>query len=319
MSHVALGIAVAGPRGPDDWALCLGLVERAEALGLHSVWVPEGHFQAGGTPAPLGLLAGFAARTKRLRLATTSILLPIRPPLRLAAEVASLDALSGGRVLLGLGRGFRTTLFQAFGVDPRAKRDRFDAALERLRRAWAGEAIPISEAPGAASFRLRVRPLQRPHPPLVVAAFGRKGLLQAARHSLPYLASPMEPLDVLVENYAHWRAHLRGTLDPRGPRVPVMRTVHVARSDAEAARVRTALRAAQRPLHRAGPKALARSVQAPLAERVLVGTASEVAEDLARYREQLDLDLLIARLGVPGGDAKEQHAALERLAELVLG
>jgi len=315
----ALGIALGSPREPEEWAASLALVERADALGLHSVWVPEGHFQPGGTPAPLGVLAGFATRTRQLRLATTSILLPIHPPLRLAAEVASLDTLSGGRVLLGLGRGFRAPLFEAFGVDPRAKRDRFDASLALLRRAWAGEALPLGESPDAARVTLGVRPVQQPHPPLVVAAFGKKGLAQAARHGLPYLASPMEPLDVLVENYARWHENLAGELDPRAPHVPVMRTVHVARDDGEAGRVRSALQAALRPLRVAAPQALARAAQAPLHERVLVGTRGEVADGLARYQEMLGLDLLIARVGAPGSAPTEQHAALERLAELVLG
>jgi len=205
-----------------------GLAERADALDLHSLWLPESHFQRGATPAPLVVLGALAARTRRLRLATTSLLLPLHHPLRIAAETATLDVLSGGRLLLGLGRGFRAPVFDGFEVQATTKRDRFDEALDAVLAAWSGEEVSLLgvhfAAREGAFVRLGLRPVQRPHPPLVVAAFGRKGLLQAASRGLPYLASPLETLATLEENYAIWREHraeAAGTATPaahHGPR-----------------------------------------------------------------------------------------------------
>lgn len=312
----ALGLALTGGRDTASWARALSLAVRADDLGLHSVWLPEGHLQVGATPSPVTALCAFAARTRRVRLATTSLLLPLHHPLRVAAETATLDALSGGRALLGLGRGFRPDVFRAFGVEATTKRDRFDAALDALLAAWAGEALPAEG--GGPPVHLGLRPLQRPAPPLVVAAFGPKGLLQAARRGLPYLASPLEGLEVLAENYAAWRDACAGPVDPRAPRVPVMRTVFVAADDGAARRVREALEgeAARRVGPRA-PKALRRALAGPLADRALVGTASEVADGVARYRERLGLDLLVARTEVPGAAPAERDASLERLAVLL--
>jgi alkanesulfonate monooxygenase SsuD/methylene tetrahydromethanopterin reductase-like flavin-dependent oxidoreductase (luciferase family) len=300
---LALGLALGGLRGEGDGARALARVERAEALGLHSVWLPEGHFAPGAMPSPLVALAAFAARTRRLRLGTTSLLLPLRPPLQVAEEVATLDRLSGGRVWLGLGRGFRAPLFEAFGVPAAEKRDRFDAALDAILDAWRS---------GAA------RPLQRPHPPLLVAAFGRKGLLQAARRGLPYLASPLESLDALADNFAFHRAHLPAGVAADELPVAAIRAVHVARDDAEAARVREALAAEARLAARVLPEALALAGARPAEERVLVGTAGAIVDALGRYRERLGLDLLIARGGVPAASDAELDAALERLAGEVL-
>jgi alkanesulfonate monooxygenase SsuD/methylene tetrahydromethanopterin reductase-like flavin-dependent oxidoreductase (luciferase family) len=298
----------------------LALAERADTLGLHSLWLPESHFQRGATPAPLVALGAVAARTRRLRLATTSLLLPLHHPLRVAAETATLDALSGGRLLLGLGRGFRAPVFDGFEVDAATKRDRFDEALDALLAAWSGEPVALAgahfPARGGARVRVGLRPLQRPHPPLVVAAFGRKGLLQAARRGLPYLASPLETLATLEENYALWREHA-ARADGAGPRQPVMRTLFVARDDAEARAVRGALAQEARGLAAATPRALASRAAGPLAERVLVGTAGEVRDGSARYRERLGMDLLIARIEVPGVPPAARDASLERLAELV--
>jgi alkanesulfonate monooxygenase SsuD/methylene tetrahydromethanopterin reductase-like flavin-dependent oxidoreductase (luciferase family) len=315
-----LGLALGGAGRPEAHAERRAFVDRAEALGLHSVWLPEHHFAPGAVPSPLVVLAAFAARTRRLRLATTSLLVSIHHPLRVAEEVSVLDALSRGRVWLGVGRGFRTPLFAGFGVEARAKRDRFDEALDALIAAWSGEPLVLDGRhfdTGGREVRAALRPVQRPHPPLLVAAFGRKGLRQAARRGLPYLASPLEPLDLLVENHAFHREELARPLAGDGAKAPVMRTVHVAGDDLEAARVHAGLEAeaSRRPPGRL-PPALARAAAGGVDDRAIVGTRERVADRIALYRERVGMDLLVARTAVPGADAAAQAASLERLAEL---
>ncbi len=321
MRPLAIGIALSAAATPEGWERTLERVEVADRLGLHSAWLPEHHFHPTATPSPLLALAAFAMRSQRLRLATTSLLLPVQHPLHVAAQVALLDQLSQGRLLLGLGRGFRPSLFEVFGVQARSKRDRFDEALDALRAAWSGAPVhldgPHYGVPEVGAFRLGLRPLQQPHPPLVVAAFGPKGLAQAARHGLPYLASPLEGLPLLEENYARWRAALDRPLDPRAPAVPVMRIVFVARDDRSAARVRAALaREARPPVGGPTPKALARAAAGTLDDRVIVGTRHAVADRVALYRERIGLDLLVVRSEVPGASEAERRSSLEALAEL---
>ena len=82
----------------------------AENWGYESFWLPENHFTGDGAiPEPLMLLAGAAASTTKIRLATTSFLLTLRHPLQAAEQVAVLDQLSNGRVILGVGRGYAGT------------------------------------------------------------------------------------------------------------------------------------------------------------------------------------------------------------------
>ncbi len=313
------GVSLAAPAEPAGWRRVFALAERADALGLHSVWLPENHFTRAATPSPLVALGALAARTRRLRLATTSLLLPLHHPLRVAAETATVDALSGGRLWLGLGRGFREPVFAGFEVESATKRDRFDEALDVLLAAWSGEEVALAgvhfSAREGARVRLGLRPCQRPHPPLVVAAFGPKGLRQAARRGLAYLASPLETLAALEENYALWRETAAGATAP-GPQAPVMRTLFVARDDAEANAVREALAAEARSLATGVSPALARKASGPLPERVLVGMPNEVRDGLARYRERLGMDLLVARIEVPGVPPAARDASLERFAEL---
>jgi alkanesulfonate monooxygenase SsuD/methylene tetrahydromethanopterin reductase-like flavin-dependent oxidoreductase (luciferase family) len=306
-----LGLALGGANDAAGWARLLERARRADALGLHSVWVPEMHFRPGAMASPLLALSAVAACTGRVRLGTTSLLLPIHHPLRIAEEVAALDTLSGGRVELGVGRGFAPAMLKAFGVAARDKRDLFDVALDAILAAWAD----ADDAPGP---RPALRPLQRPHPPLCVAAFGPKGLLQAARHGLPYLASPLETLDVLCENHAIHRGALPSHVDAATLPVPVMRTVFVAPDDARARSVRAALGAESARLARGLPPALARAAAGGVEERSLVGVASEVRDLVARYRERLGMDLLIVRGDVAGTQPEEERDSLERLASEIV-
>ena len=81
-------------------------------MGYDSLWVPESHFGADALPEPLLLLAAMAAVTERIRLGTTSYLLTLRNAVQAAEQVAVLDQLCGGRLILGVGRGFSAPVLQ---------------------------------------------------------------------------------------------------------------------------------------------------------------------------------------------------------------
>jgi len=296
-------------------------VELAENLGFHSFWLPESHFtQPAAYPAPLLLLAAAAVRTQHLRLGTTSYLLPIRNPLHVAEEVGVLDQLSGGRVILGVGRGFRPSLFEAFQVPRSEKRDRFEASLAAILRAWRGESVlDESEAENVraqAPLRLSPTPRQLPHPPIWVAAFGPKALTQAGNLNLPYLASPLETLQRLVENYAlHEAARPEDARNGQLP-VPVIRTAFVTREAARARAIRDALTKQLRALAQT-EQALPRPAHdAPIDAWALVGEPERVAEGIERYREALGLTHLILRAQVPEASASELAESVHLLAEL---
>ncbi len=292
--------------------------ERAEQLGFRSFWLPESHFTgAGSIPAPLLLLSAVAARTQRLCVATTSFLLTVRHPLHVAAEVAVLDRLSRGRVILGVGRGFRKTLFNAFDVPASEKRDRFEAALQTMQRAWQGEPVAWeNDADPVQPVRLSPLPEQKPHPPIWVAAFGPKALAQAGRLGLPYLASPIEPWARLESNYARHREALPEALRNGALPVPIMRTIFVHPDAATRERVREALERQARSLARAASPTLRGLAPSGIDDWALVGEAGAVGEGLARCRERLGMTHLIARAQVPGAEPAELMGSLEALAEI---
>ena len=274
----------------------------AEQWGYESFWLPESHFAGDAAiPDPLMLLAAVSAGTRTIRLATTSYLLPLRHPLQAAEQVAVLDRLSGGRVILGVGRGYQPTMFDAFEVPRKDKRRLFETCLTTMQRAWMGE--PVGD--GSGEVRLSPLPVQEPHPPVWVAAFGPKALAQAGRLGLPYLASPMEPLGRLRENLQRHAEACEAAGVSRPPEVPIMRTLFVSDDRGLVARVREQLGLAARQLAGTGRPGV--SLEAD--DWAIVGDPAAVADKVAAYRETLGMThLVVTRLRI----GRLETAALER-------
>ena len=299
----------------DEAAQVADQAEFADRLGFHSLFVPESHFTgAASCPSPLVVLAAAAARTKRLRLGTTSYLLPVRNAFQAAEEVAVLDRISNGRVILGLGRGFRPALFAAFGVDPRTKRQRFSESLDLMKRAWAGEAIEVGEGEARTRIRLSPLPVQQPHPELWVAAFGPLALKQAGRLGLPYLSSPLETIQRLEANH---KVH-RDALPAGAPRpiVPLMRTVFVSDDRQLSNRVRSGLIAQAVRMARSGSRLVSEDQLLDIENWALVGDPAQVRDGIDRYKELVGMTHVIARCGVPDAAPPDIEESLRLLARL---
>jgi probable F420-dependent oxidoreductase len=117
----------------------------AETLGFDSAWVSEHHGAGDGyLPSLLPMLSAIAAVTSRIQLGTGVMLAPFHDPLRLAEDAAFVDQLSGGRLMLGLGLGWREEEFRMWGQDPRERLPRTTETVEILRRAWTGERFSFS-------------------------------------------------------------------------------------------------------------------------------------------------------------------------------
>src|SRR3990172_8164266 len=118
----------------------------AEALSFDSLWVGERVFYPGKAPAeapidfePLTVLSYVAARTSRIRLGTSTLILPYRHPVHVAKAVATLDQLSGGRVILGVGAGWLEDEFRAFGVPFEERGAVCDEYIAALKELWTSE------------------------------------------------------------------------------------------------------------------------------------------------------------------------------------
>src|SRR5262249_28696338 len=149
------------------YAQALDLAERAEQLGLDSVWVSEHHFVDDGyLPALLPMCAAIAARTDRVRIGTGVMLAPLHDPLRLAEDAAVTDLISGGRLILGIGLGWREEEFAGLGVPLAERVPRMVAGMDTMRRAWRGDLAPGGARQDLPAVAVRPLPAQPGGPPL---------------------------------------------------------------------------------------------------------------------------------------------------------
>jgi alkanesulfonate monooxygenase SsuD/methylene tetrahydromethanopterin reductase-like flavin-dependent oxidoreductase (luciferase family) len=132
-------------RNPGQWGVdptrlygfTLEMCEEAESLGCHSVWLTEHHlFSDGYLTQPLTMAAAIAARTRTCRIGTGIVIGPLHHPVELAEQAAVVDILSGGRLDLGLGAGYRIPEFDLYGVDISRRYELNDSRPRELRRLW---------------------------------------------------------------------------------------------------------------------------------------------------------------------------------------
>lgn len=171
----------------------LELVKLVESESLDSAWVSEHHFAGDGyLPSLLPMLAAFAAVTERIELGTGVILAPFHDPIRLAEDFAVVDQLSGGRVICGLGIGWREEEFRAFGIDVKTRTRRMREIVEILRRAWNEERFTY-EGEHYTYRDVSVTPKPARVPPILIGGFVDDAIRRAGRIGDGYISSRAEP------------------------------------------------------------------------------------------------------------------------------
>jgi len=214
MTAMKIGFSLLNNWGVDDPQALVGLAVRAEELGLDSVWVHDhvfnvGHVleRIGGRPyyEPLTLLSFVAARTSRIRLGTSVLVLPYHNPIRLAKTAATLDVLSGGRLILGIGVGAIEQEVRAMG-NAFAERGAFsDEAIAVMRELWSRE-DPRFEGRYArfAGMKFSPKPIQKPSIPVVIGGVSDAAIRRAAR-----LGDGWQPIGLAPDALGEAMARLR--------------------------------------------------------------------------------------------------------------
>lgn len=163
---VAIPQIFSGPR--TDTAMLHAFLEKAEEFRFHSVWVQE-QILGRGMPSlePVALLSYAAGLTRRLRLGTAVLLTPLRSPVQLAKALATLDQLSDGRLIVGVGLGASTAVYPAFGISPERRVRRFTEGLQLMKRLWTEERVTFEgEFWKLENASMLPKPVQKPHPPV---------------------------------------------------------------------------------------------------------------------------------------------------------
>ncbi len=198
---IGLHYTFQAPEGDSQRVIERGLeqIARAETYGLSSVVFGEQHFRDDGWPGrPLMLAAAAATVTKRMRVGSDIVVLPLHHPVAVAEETALLDVLSGGRAILGVGLGSAENEFDGLGVPWDERVAIYDRSIHAVKAMLAGETVDVDNPPHAGrGARIRPLPVNPSGVPLWIGALYDRGVRRAAVAADAWVMPPVARLTAL--------------------------------------------------------------------------------------------------------------------------
>jgi len=314
-----------------------GMIERlqyVEELGFDWVSVSEHHYSPRIlTPAPIVSASYIAARLKKITIALLGPIVPQSNPVRVAEELAMLDTLAQGRLVVGLLRG-TTNEYLTYGLNPTEARERTDEGMELILRAWT-EPQPFGWQGRHFQFRtvsIWPRPLQQPHPPTYALGTSREACEFAARHHLGCGVS-FAPFEVVGKATRYYREQCaRHGWQPSPEQIIYRANMCLAETDEEA-QAALQKQPKQAPFSmrasvsdafmRLDARNIAGEARAPIRSAALpttfIGSPDTVVEQVRRCRDEVGVGVLDLSLQPPGsGDAELLMRSLELFGTKVL-
>ena len=314
------------------------IVDGAERWGLDAMWLAELHFDPDRSllSAPMCIASAIAARTSRIKIGVAVQVLPLCNPLRIAEEAATVDQISQGRLIFGVGRSGVAKTYEAYGVPYAESKDRFTEALDIIVKAWTEP--KLTYAGRFHSFQdvtVTPRPYQRPLPDIRVAATSPDTFVTTGQQGRPiFLAVRHEDARMFAPQIATYREAWRAAGHPGDGQVflrapgYIAETADQARRDAEPSLMH--YYAAQSKLladsaERAGVDAVDRRVrnaqrlaevtfEEALRGSVFIGTPDTVSAQLAGLQRDLGLAGVLIELDAGG---KTPHAGVMQAVRLL--
>jgi alkanesulfonate monooxygenase SsuD/methylene tetrahydromethanopterin reductase-like flavin-dependent oxidoreductase (luciferase family) len=321
---------VAQQSDTDAFAQGLAQVQDAERWGLDAIWLAEIHQQANRSvmSVPMIVASAIAARTSRIGIGTAVQVLPLCHPLRLAEESATVDQISRGRLLMGVGRSGNPRAYAAYGVPYSESRERFYETLDILKLAWTqpsfsyeGKFHSFNEA------RAVPRPFQQPHPPIRIAGASEDTFPVLGKLGYPlFVAVRSGSLAGLAPDLKAYREAYKAAGHPGKGDAHLRLTLHIAETDALAReqaepsimlgykKLITQLEGSPNKRRRAELEEVRTITYADvLRDKVVVGGPQYVADRLRQLQEELGIDGILAELNFGGAVPSEQMMQSLRL------
>jgi len=307
----------------------LDTVDVAEAKGLDGIWLGEIHFLPSRSilSSPLVVASAIASRTRRMCVGTAVHIIPLRHPLAVAEDVATLDHLSGGRFEFGIGRSGSARSYDLIGIPYEESQGRLMESLEILREAWKGERFSFhGQYYNVDNAIVGPKPLQQPHPPVRIAALNPASFVRAGELGLHiFVGLRGTDISVLRGHVADYQAAWHRAGHPgRGSvylRIPLYAAAsddqaveesraslfHYFRRQAELARAGTGSGTVTEGERLAMADELAiLTLDHILQERVVVGSPEGLVERLRELRSDLQLDGIVVEPN-PGGQISTER------------
>jgi alkanesulfonate monooxygenase SsuD/methylene tetrahydromethanopterin reductase-like flavin-dependent oxidoreductase (luciferase family) len=313
----------------DLYRQAIELAVEAERLGFDSVWLTEHHFVDDGyMPSLMAVAAAVAVRTERIEIGTGLLLAPLHDPVRLAEDAATVDLLSHGRLLLGLGMAWRAEEFEGLGIPMSERRTRLIDAVALLRQSWGDGLVTGTKRRRYPGMSVRPKPFRPGGPPIWIGAVVEPAVRRAGRIADGYMSGDTGPAE-FAEQVGWAREGLAEAAAQRPFELSIYQPTFAWENEDAWPLVRdhhhylnwkyedmgdARGRAGEAP----EPPALTPESEAEIRRHALVGTPEQVAEGIRAYREVAGDDLhFVAQLYWPGMSYERQREAMRVFAERV--
>jgi alkanesulfonate monooxygenase SsuD/methylene tetrahydromethanopterin reductase-like flavin-dependent oxidoreductase (luciferase family) len=282
----------------------------------HYLAAPFRYFQ------PIPLLARIAAESGKMTLITNILLLPLYNPVDLAEQLATLDIICDGRLVCGVGLGYRDVEYTVFGVERASRGSRFEEALTLLTRLWTEDEVSFDGAHFQLDHaRMTLKPVQQPRPPIWIAASSNAGIKRAARLGDAWTIAGHATLATLKQQVQRYREALQNLGKPFPEEFPLLKELYIAPDR------HTALREAQPYLeakYRAysqwgqdrelpASETFAVPFETLVQDRFILGDPDDCVAQIQAHQEQLGITHMKFRVHWPG----MPHALVMRTIRLL--
>ena len=296
------------------------LVDAAENTGLDVMWLAELHTapERSVLAAPLSIASAIATRTKRMKIGIAVQVLPLCHPLRIAEEAATVDHISHGRLIFGIGRSGFPRTYQAYGISYAESRERFAEVTEIIKRAWTQESFSFhGKFYDFEDIHLVPKPYQKPYPELRIAVNSPDTFVESGTAGMPiFVATRLGDLTELVPNLRAYRQAWAAAGHAGSGRVYLRVPIYVAATEKQAleepeesvmhfykylgARIEAsaAMEGARAIENRAerGQRLQTIDYDEVLKSKIVVGTPAMVTDRLGQLQEELGLSGILAEL-----------------------
>ncbi len=321
------------PRDHKDlYSEMLEEIVAAEDMGFESAWLTEHHLLDDGyCPSLLVTAAAIAARTKKVRIGTGIYLMPLHDPIRTAEDAATVDLISNGRLILGLGLGYRKEEFDLFGRSLKERKGRMEESIQILNKCWSeGEFSFNGKYYNYENINVTPKPVQNPLP-IWIGAFSEPAIKRAARMNAPLFIAAIGIIPIIKYLIDMHRGFLKDFgFDPDKIEQPVVREVYVSRDGRAKAWEKikenityTAKRYASWGsfVDREGnliSDPADPSIDDIALEQSIIGSPEECIETINQYKEAVPMDPLICRFKLPGLSHEDAMESMKLFANEVM-
>jgi alkanesulfonate monooxygenase SsuD/methylene tetrahydromethanopterin reductase-like flavin-dependent oxidoreductase (luciferase family) len=293
-------------------------VRLARELGFDSVWMVHHYLIEFQAFQPLPMLARLAAETGEMELGTAVYVLPLQPPVEVAENFATLDALTGGRLVFGVAQGYREAEFDALGVPRKERALRFEEGIELITKLWTGDEVTFhGRFYHVERIRLAMRPVRQPRPPIWIGATAEAGIVRAARLGDAWMIGPGVEFQKIRRHLDLYRGSLAELGRPLRRDYPIFREVLVAPTAAEAREAAQAWLLTKYEAYFTWGY-VDTTFEDVVRDAFLVGDPDGIARQCERYRDELGITHMLVRVQWPGVTQDTALRGIRLLGEQVL-